>query len=119
LVGSSPAPTVSAVANSGNRPVGSGMDTSIELGATYDAHGWLNELAQSHGKVESTYVLQDDSGRIIYQISPAPGLNLHRYVKSRVGIKGQRGYNQRLKLNHVTADQVIVLEPAANTARRF
>jgi len=119
LVGTIRTPTVSAVA-SGERPVGSGLDTSIELGATYDAHGWLNVLARDNGQMEPDFVLQDDTGRIIYQVSPAPGLNLHRYVKSRVGIKGQRGYNQRLKLNHVTADRIIVLEPpASNTARRF
>lgn len=119
LLASASAATPAAVA-SRDRPVGAGLDTSVELNATYDAHGWLNELVQDNGSMEPAYVLQDSTGRIVSRVTPSPGLNLRRYLKARVGIMGQRGYDQRLKLNHITADQIIVLEAAAaSTARRF
>ncbi len=119
LLGTRDTATVPAIASPG-RPVGSGIDTSVELGATYDAHGWLNELVQQNGSTGSTYVLQDETGRITHHIGAEPGLNLHRYLKQRIGIVGNRGYNQRLKLSHVTAERVVVLESnPMTTASRF
>jgi hypothetical protein len=119
LLGGKETATVPAIASPG-RPVGSGVDTSVELGATYDAHGWLNELVQQNGSAGSTYVLQDQTGRITHHIGAEPGLNLHRYLRQRIGVVGQRGYNQRLKLSHVTAERVVVLESnPLTTASRF
>lgn len=119
LLGGRSSATVPAIASTG-RAVGSGVDTDVELGATYDAHGWLNELVQQNGETGVTYVLQDESGRITHHIGAEPGLNLHRYLKQRIGIVGQRGYNQRLKLSHVTAERVVVLESnPLTTASRF
>ncbi len=95
-----------------DEPVGTGVDTELRHSTTYDAYGWLNELVsnRSEDSAAPTFVLEDDNGRIIYHVSPAPGLNLHRYLKSKVGIIGQRGYHRRLQLSHVTAERVIVLE---------
>ena len=67
---------------------------------------------RGRGSVDSTFVLQDENGKITHHIQPAPGLNLNRYVRSRVGIMGPRGFNQQLGLNHVTAERIIVLEKA-------
>ena len=75
----------------------------------FDATGWLNELKQARGKDPSTYVLQDASGKIIYHVTPMPGLNLGRYLRKRVGIKGQLGFNQKLNLRHVTVERVFPL----------
>jgi hypothetical protein len=77
---------------------------------TYDAHGWLNELVRDGGMGQSTYVLQDDTGRITHVISGTPGLNLHRYLKTKVGIIGQKGYHQRMNLDHVTAERIVDLD---------
>jgi hypothetical protein len=90
--------------------VGSGLSQNAQWGATFDAFGWLAELVQNNGKSEPAYVLKDDDGKIICQLAPAPGLNLHRYLNTKIGVKGTRGFNQRLKLNHVTAERVVVLE---------
>jgi len=92
------------------RPVGTSVDGAIELNTTYDAHGWLNKMVRDGGSRESTFVLQDSSGKITHHVSPIPGLNLHRYLKSRVGIVGQRGYHNQLKLDHVTAHRIVELE---------
>ena len=59
---------------------------------------------------QTSYVLEDDNGRIIYHVAGSPGLNLHRYLKSKVGVIGRRGYHRKLQLSHVTAERVVVLE---------
>ncbi|MEM9409823.1 MAG: hypothetical protein AAGA30_01845 [Planctomycetota bacterium] len=82
----------------------------IQLGTTYDAYGWLNRLVRDKGRMQPTYVLEDEKGQIIYRISPAPGLNLNRYLKNKVGIIGRRGFDQKLQLKHVTAERVMVLD---------
>lgn len=105
----------SPTANTGSErsirgPIGTGIDSSVELGTNYDAHGFLNELVRDKGSIKSTYVLQDSSGQITHHIAPAPGVNLHRYIGSKVGIVGKRGYHQRLNLDHVTAERVVEIQ---------
>ncbi|MBX3419563.1 MAG: hypothetical protein KF851_18315 [Pirellulaceae bacterium] len=90
--------------------VGSGVESEVQFGTTYDAYGWLSQLTRKSGKAEPGYVLQDDQGKILCLIEPSPGLNLHRYLNTKVGVVGTRGYNQQLKVNHITADRVVVLE---------
>ncbi len=91
-------------------PVGTGIDTAVTNGTLYDAHGWLNELVQAGGTKPSTFVLQDENGKITHHISPAPGLNLRRYLKQRVGIIGERGFHRGYNLDHVTAERIVVLD---------
>ena len=88
----------------------SGMRNDVALGTTYDAHGWLNQLVRDGGQSQSEYVLQDANGKITHHVRAIQGMNLHRYLKSYVGIIGQRGYHNRLKLDHVTAHRVIELQ---------
>ncbi len=96
---------------------------NAELLHNYDAFGWLNELVRDGGRGPSTYVLQDDLGRITHHITAPPGLNLRRYLTQRVGIIGNRGFNQQLNLQHVTAERVIAVDqlrrsaPVARTGR--
>lgn len=92
------------------QPIGAGFSQNNELDNTYDAHGWLNKMVRNGGSSESTFVLQDARGKVTHHISPTPGLNLQPYLKSRIGIIGQRGYHSQLKLNHVTAHRIIQLE---------
>jgi len=80
--------------------------SNLQDNSQFDATGWLNELKQARGTDPSTYVLQDASGKIIYHVTPMPGLNLSRYLKKRVGVKGQLGFNQKLNLRHVTIERV-------------
>lgn len=94
--------------------VGAGLksgEQDISFGTTYDAFGWLNELVRKQGELESEYVLQNRDGKITHHVIASPGLNLRRYLKSKVGIIGQRGYNHALNLDHVVADRVVVLDP--------
>ena len=86
--------------------VGTGIDTNVESGALYDAHGWLTELVSEDRNNRPVYVLVNDAGKITHHIAPSPGLNLNRYLKSKVGVNGRQGYNNVLKLSHVTADAV-------------
>ncbi len=91
-------------------PIGSGVDLKVRMGTTYDAYGWLDKLVRDSGKSPSTFVIKDDSGKITHHVSPAPGLNLHRYLRQKVGVIGQRGYHQQLRLDHVTIERVVVLQ---------
>jgi hypothetical protein len=97
--------------NSSPFSLGSGREPAESPSSTvYDAQGWLNELVLKRGTVDSTYVLEDDQGRITHHVQAAPGLNLHRYLRSKIGIVGQRGYHQQLNLNHILVERLIVLE---------
>ncbi len=87
-----------------------GVDSQVQLGTTYDAYGWLNELVRDKGRVSPTFVLEDENGKIICHVAPAPGLNLNRYLKSKVGVIGRRGYHRELQMNHVTAERIVELD---------
>jgi len=89
---------------------GSVNPNAVDYGTQFDAHGWLNPLIQNGGRTEPTYVLVDAKGKITHHVAPIQGMNLSRFVKSYVGINGQRGYHNRLKLDHVTAHQVTILQ---------
>ena len=84
--------------------------TTNNLLHNYDAYGTLNELVRDGGVAKSTFVLQDDTGRITHHVTPQPGVNLRRYLKQRVGIIGNRGFHQKLNLNHVAAERVISID---------
>jgi len=101
---SSPRPTRSG------KPVGSGVDLEVQMGTTYDAYGWLDKLVRDSVNSPSTFVIKDDSGKITHHVSPAPGLTLHRYLRQKVGVIGQRGFHQQLRLDHVTVERVVVLQ---------
>jgi hypothetical protein len=113
-----------AVADSGTftrqltHPIGTGVNADVELGTTYDAHGWLTELVRDGGNSRTEYALQDASGKITHHIAPAPGMNLRRYLKSHVGVIGQRGYHSQLKLDHVLAHRIVKLEKPKSTFRK-
>ena len=87
-----------------------GQNSPVQLGTTFDAHGWLNQLVRGRGSMQPTYVLENDQGQITHHISPTPGLNLSRYLKSKVGVVGRRGFDNSLQLDHVAADRVVVID---------
>jgi hypothetical protein len=90
--------------------VGSGVDTDFELGARYDAVGWLTELVSEDRNNRPVYVLVDDRGQITHHLGRVPGLNLNRYLKSKIGVIGRRGYNNRMKMDHITAESIDELQ---------
>ena len=89
-----------------SRVVGSGVDTDFEINSRYDATGWLTELVSEDRNNRPVYVLIDNGGQITHHIAGVPGLNLHRYLKSKVGVSGRRGYNNRMKMDHITAETI-------------
>ena len=93
-------------------PVGTGISAADDpdlLDSRYDGHGWLMPLHSAKRRAPP-FALLDDNGKIIQFVTPAPGLNLRRYVKKNVGIVGQRGFVQSLNMAHVTAERVIDLD---------
>ena len=118
--GTRPTNTIGTGFSNGQQNIGTGNGSAALAGsqtrgntlasnAQFDATGWLNELKQGRGTEPSTYVLQDENGKIIYHVTPIPGLNLNRYLRKRVGVNGQLGFNQRLNLRHITIERVFPL----------
>ena len=99
-----------------NGPINNLQAAGISLAANnellneYDAYGWLCELIVDGGLGQSRFAIKDDAGRITHEITALPGLNLRRYLNQRVGIVGNRGFDQKLNLNHVTAERVIPVD---------
>ncbi len=54
----------------------------------------------------------DDQGRLLHLLTPAPGLNVRRLERQRVGIIGKRTTVEidGRKFSHLMAEKVIVLE---------
>jgi len=83
--------------------------TKPEFETRYDAVGYLMPVLGSRPDLPP-YQLTDKDGNTLQYVSPAPGVNLNRYVKKQVGLYGQRGYLETLKKQHVTAQRVIDLD---------
>jgi len=62
------------------------------------------------------FVLMDDAGKPVIYVSPAPGVNLRRYVGHQIGVNGPRGFIPKLNTQQVTAKYVQILD-AKKTAR--
>jgi len=77
----------------------------------YDAQGWLKPVISRKGdKPAAPYAVVDSEGQPLTFISPAPGLNLNRYLNKQVGLYGRRGYVEELKRPHVVAERVVELD---------
>lgn len=75
----------------------------------FDATGWLVPV-HSTKRVAPPYALIDDEGNVIQYVSPAPGLNLHRYLRKKVGIYGEQNFQASLKASHVVAERIVDLK---------
>lgn len=76
--------------------------------ADYAGQGWLMPV-QSKNPSVPPFVVVDDNGRFLQFVSPAPGLNLRRYEKTKVGLIGPASYIPALDMPHVTAQRVVKL----------
>ncbi len=88
------------------------ISSESTLAGNYDVVGILNELVRDNGRAKPTYVLQDEQGKILHHVAASPGVNLHRYLKKSVAIKGQLGYHRQLNLSHITAEEVFEIRTA-------
>jgi hypothetical protein len=83
-------------------------ETTAPIDPRFDAAGWLLPV-HSTKRESPPYALLDREGNILQFVSPAPGLNLHRYLRKEVGIFGQRGFIRQLQKPHVTAHRIVDL----------
>jgi hypothetical protein len=72
----------------------------------FDGTGWLLPV-HSTKRNAPPYALLDDDGNILQFVSPAPGLNLNRYLKKEVGIIGQKQSGGTLDKPHLTAHRIV------------
>jgi hypothetical protein len=75
----------------------------------YDAQGWLMPVLLRRSELPP-FAITDAQGKILEYVSPAPGLNLHRYLKQEVGVFGHRSEGERLGTPHLTVQRVVVLD---------
>jgi uncharacterized protein YgiM (DUF1202 family) len=76
------------------------------LDPRFDGTGWLLPV-HSTKRNAPPYALLDDDGNILQFVSPAPGLNLNRYLKKEVGIIGQKQPTDALDKPHLTAHRIV------------
>lgn len=74
----------------------------------FDGSGWLYPV-HSRNQASPPYALLSADGAILQFVSPAPGLNLHRYLRKEIGVFGQQSASSRLNKPHVTAERVVSL----------
>jgi SH3-like domain-containing protein len=74
----------------------------------FDGNGWLVPV-HSTRRIAPPYALLDAEGEVLFYVAPSPGLNLHRYLRKRVGVYGQRIAHQSLNKPLITAERVIDL----------
>lgn len=79
-----------------------------EAEGRFDGSGWLVPV-HSTRRIAPPYALLNAQGEVLQYVSPAPGLNLHRYLRKQVGIHGQRGYAAALNKPYLTAERVVDL----------
>lgn len=75
----------------------------------YDGYGILKPV-HSTKRPAPPFALVNEEGKILKFVTPAPGMNLRRYVNEQVGIIGQRGVVADLNMDHVTAERIIELK---------
>ena len=87
----------------------SGNAASPRIEPRFDGTGWLLPV-HSTKRVAPPYALLDDNGKVLQYVTPAPGLNLHRYERRRVGLYGQQTPARSLNAPHLTAHRLVDLE---------
>jgi hypothetical protein len=89
-----------------------GSDASAKgnsLDPRFDGTGWLLPVHSSK-KVSPPYALLDKDGNILQFVSPAPGLNLNRYLRKEIGVFGQKDQPTTLDKPHLTAHRIVELD---------
>jgi hypothetical protein len=87
----------------------SGTGLGFARDPRFDGTGWLLPV-HSTQHTAPPYALLDGEGRIMQFVSPAPGLNLHRYLRKEIGVYGERAYAPSLAKPHVVAHRVVELD---------
>lgn len=75
----------------------------------FDGTGWLLPVHSSK-KAAPPYALLDKDGNVLQFVSPAPGLNLNRYLRKEIGVFGQKDQGTTLDKPHLTAHRIVELD---------
>ncbi|MEE3368338.1 MAG: hypothetical protein VX346_03235 [Planctomycetota bacterium] len=104
----------STIGDHGQAPVGTGVRQLASKRTTGDQDGWLLATVSriDSRKRIPPYVLKDDLGKITAFVTPSPGLNLYRYNKKRVRIRGKREFLKQSQVPHLTATRVMQTNPS-------
>ncbi len=74
----------------------------------FDGNGWLVPVHSSQ-RMAPPYALLDAEGEVLFYVAPSPGLNLHRFLRKRVGVYGQRLGHPSVNQPVITAERVVDL----------
>jgi uncharacterized protein YgiM (DUF1202 family) len=91
-----------------SRLTGDPPPADSDLDPRFDGKGWLLPVHSAKSS-SPPYALLDSDGNILQFVSPAPGLNLNRYLKKEIGVIGQRDQASTLDKPHLTAQRVVEL----------
>ncbi len=78
------------------------------LDPKYDGVGWLKPVI-ARERPAAPYALVDSDGKPLAFVTPAPGMNLNRYLNKPLGVYGRRGYVEALATPHIVVERVIDL----------
>lgn len=74
----------------------------------FAAQGWLMPVITRQASLPK-FAITDGDGQILAFVTPAAGVNLHRYLKQRVGVDGSQRLLAPYNKPHVTAHRVTTL----------
>lgn len=72
----------------------------------YDGVGRLTQISSVDPRLPQ-FALVDSTGQVAAYVSPAPGVNLRRYLNQDVGINGTLGYLPERQATHLTAKRIV------------
>lgn len=86
------------------------MEPRVGLGdpSRYDGRGRLAQVPSLDPRLPQ-FALVDSAGHVAAYVSPAPGVNLRRYLNQDVGINGTIGYLPDRQAQHLTARRIVSL----------
>lgn len=86
------------------------MELKTDDGADkYDGVGRLTQVVSQKAGAPQ-FALLDDDGKVLYYVSPAPGVNLRAYLDRDVGVTGILGILPEQNVRHVTAKRIEPLD---------
>lgn len=97
------------VPQGGATPGTAGPATNARVEPRFDGSGWLFPV-RSVARAAPPYAIVDESGAVLQYVTAAPGVNLHRYERKKVGIYGQRNSVRELSAPVLTAHRVIDID---------
>ncbi|MGH7140229.1 MAG: hypothetical protein ACREHD_31205, partial [Pirellulales bacterium] len=101
-----------ALASNGlNRP-GGGLSPPRYESLRFDGVGRLTQLTTLDPRLPQ-FALVDARGQVAAYVSPAPGVNLRRYLNQEVGINGTLGYLPERQAQHLTAKRIVPVEASS------